>query len=908
MSINLSDNNPRIEYSVAEGVTQTSFAVPFEFFDDSDVVIYVDGTLKTEGVDYTLTGGDGSTGTATISVTGATGGSVVIIFRSIALERVTDFTAGSDINRAALNQQLDSLVAMSADLDDRVDRSIHLPDADPSDSSFELPVKSVRAGKFMSFGTDGELEMNDGIAFESSPVFETVNITNKAGINIGTDTPSAKLEVGGNGNSVRLSGVDANNTGGIEFYRGDGQTAAIFGTTGSSGRLGIKSDPDNVLTNSHIDFEIDGNQIATFTSNGNFGLGTTTPAKPLEVFGDGNSVRLTGDGANNTGGIEFYRGDGVTAARFSTFGSSGRFGIKSDPDNLLADSHIDFEIDGTQVATFTSNGNLGLGTETPAKPLEVFGDGNSVRLTGDGADNTGGLEFYRGDGEIAAQFGTTGSSGKLRIKSDPSNTLTNSKIVFEVDGSEVGAFDTTGFFGVGTDAPQAPFHAVSSSGSGMRVEATTNDTAGGIQFYGRTNDTTYYAGDINSRGQTGTLQLSADPDNLQADSALALRVDGTTHLRIIEGGNVGIGTINPTVPLDVVGDAAFSSKIKVGTDADANINADDLSVSKDQTNVGISILSEDTTGESRLLFGTQTDTSAAKVQYVASSDEIILQSGGIVTLQSGGTNDRVTIDSSGNVGIGNTSPSVTLDLTGEAAISNKVKIGTGADANINADELVVSKDINNVGMSLLAADTTGVVRLYLGSQTDTTAASIRHSESNDRLFLQSKGDIYFQTTGNSTIATLNSSGDLDVTGALSKGSGSFKIDHPLKPDTHHLVHSFLEGPQADNIYRGTVALVGGAATVNLDTAGRMTEGTFVALNGNVQCFTSNEQGWTAVRGSVSGNLLTIEAQDAACTDTVSWMVIGERKDQHMIDTHWTDAAGRVITEPEKPSVEEEDAE
>jgi hypothetical protein len=36
------------------------------------------------------------------------------------------------------------------------------------------------------------------------------------------------------------------------------------------------------------------------------------------------------------------------------------------------------------------------------------------------------------------------------------------------------------------------------------------------------------------------------------------------------------------------------------------------------------------------------------------------------------------------------------------------------------------------------------------------------------------------------------------------------------------------------------------------------------------------------------------------------MVIGERKDQHMIDTHWTDAAGRVITEPEKPPVEEDE--
>ena len=65
--------------------------------------------------------------------------------------------------------------------------------------------------------------------------------------------------------------------------------------------------------------------------------------------------------------------------------------------------------------------------------------------------------------------------------------------------------------------------------------------------------------------------------------------------------------------------------------------------------------------------------------------------------------------------------------------------------------------------------------------------------------------------------TLSGGGNLTVSGSISKGSGSFKIDHPLdsKSDTHHLVHSFVEAPQADNIYRGTVDLVNGSATVNI---------------------------------------------------------------------------------------------
>ena len=79
----------------------------------------------------------------------------------------------------------------------------------------------------------------------------------------------------------------------------------------------------------------------------------------------------------------------------------------------------------------------------------------------------------------------------------------------------------------------------------------------------------------------------------------------------------------------------------------------------------------------------------------------------------------------------------------------------------------------------------------------------------------------------------------------------------------------------------------------------MTNGTFVLLCGDVQCFTTNESNWDAVKGSVSGNTLTVTCENASSTATVSWLVIGERKDKHMIDTEWTDAQGKVIVEPLK---------
>ena len=170
--------------------------------------------------------------------------------------------------------------------------------------------------------------------------------------------------------------------------------------------------------------------------------------------------------------------------------------------------------------------------------------------------------------------------------------------------------------------------------------------------------------------------------------------------------------------------------------------------------------------------------------------------------------------------------------------------------------------------------------------------------------LRLAGDNSLRIGGNYTVGgylTFNTSGNATFSGSLSKGSGSFKIDHPLesKKDTHHLVHSFVEAPQADNIYRGKVNLVDGSATVNIDTVAGMTEGTFAALNREVQCFTSNESDWDAVKGSVSGNILTIACQNTSSTATISWLVIGERKDKHMYDTEWTDENGKVIVEPEK---------
>jgi len=141
--------------------------------------------------------------------------------------------------------------------------------------------------------------------------------------------------------------------------------------------------------------------------------------------------------------------------------------------------------------------------------------------------------------------------------------------------------------------------------------------------------------------------------------------------------------------------------------------------------------------------------------------------------------------------------------------------------------------------------------------------------------------------------------DINVAGSITGSSKNFSIEHPLTSlaSTKKLVHASIEGPQCDLIYRGKIDLVDGTATVNIDIATGMSDGTFVKLNRNVQCFTTNETGWSAIKGSVSGNILTITSQDNSSTDTISWMVVGERQDDTIKSSSVTDDSGKLIVEP-----------
>ena len=134
-------------------------------------------------------------------------------------------------------------------------------------------------------------------------------------------------------------------------------------------------------------------------------------------------------------------------------------------------------------------------------------------------------------------------------------------------------------------------------------------------------------------------------------------------------------------------------------------------------------------------------------------------------------------------------------------------------------------------------------------------------------------------------------GDVNVVGRLQKGSGGFRIDHPLDPANKYLSHSFVESPEMVNLYNGTVVTDdNGEATVVLPDF-------FETLNRDYryQLTPIGEVAQAAVIQEVRDNSFTIRTNKPGIT--VSWQVTGVRQDR------WANAH-RVVVEEEKSNTEQ----
>jgi len=105
------------------------------------------------------------------------------------------------------------------------------------------------------------------------------------------------------------------------------------------------------------------------------------------------------------------------------------------------------------------------------------------------------------------------------------------------------------------------------------------------------------------------------------------------------------------------------------------------------------------------------------------------------------------------------------------------------------------------------AESSGNISLQLG-QTGMSACSnytLAGNSAGSTFLNANSGQGIYLRVNNSNQLTVTS-GQVDVIGTLSKGGGSFKIDHPLDPANKYLYHSFVESPDMMNIYNGVAEL------------------------------------------------------------------------------------------------------
>ena len=124
-----------------------------------------------------------------------------------------------------------------------------------------------------------------------------------------------------------------------------------------------------------------------------------------------------------------------------------------------------------------------------------------------------------------------------------------------------------------------------------------------------------------------------------------------------------------------------------------------------------------------------------------------------------------------------------------------------------------------------------------------------------------------------SVDTVRIPGNLVVTGTVSKGGGSFRIDHPLDPENKYLYHSFVESPDMMNIYNGnTTTDERGEAVVTLPDY-------FDALNRDFryQLTVIGQFAQAIVGEEIKGNSFVIRTDKPGVK--VSWQVTGIRKDK-----------------------------
>ena len=510
------------------------------------------------------------------------------------------------------------------------------------DNFYKLAFGSINTSQIYGHETQGLNFVTNGSS--------RLKIEQGGNVGIGTDTPSHKLTINASNDTTAL---------GIDFPSAhfDFSANSTSGYTSNFRINDVGMDIGHDSTARSLNLQTGNQDRLTILGNGNVGIGTTSPARELEVTGTGNVyIRVTAPTSTDSSAIEL-----VNTAETWT--------IRNQDTN---DNALEFSSDGGTKVTMVRTGSVGIGTTSPQEKLDI--SAGSIRL-----DDNQSITWASVDANV----------GRVRITGNEVNDY----LTFVTDNSEKMRLTNTGL-GIGTSSPSQKLEV---AGVIPKIYLnSSNNTGGSILF--------------DDNLSTGT-EIQGTQGNV------IFKQSGYEKMRITSTGNVGIGTTSPDSLLEIASDSVTdflkltstgggSTPVKLifekstseqgiieynrngdleiyNTDADGGVMIDgsasggaDLYVAN-TGNVGIGTtspstklhISDATTPEVRI----QDTTNNRYLSLYQNNSNSYIQSSlnSPLVFSTHGSNERMRITTSGNVGIGTTSPDYALHVDPTVKIGDR---------------------------------------------------------------------------------------------------------------------------------------------------------------------------------------------------------------------------------------------
>jgi len=482
--------------------------------------------------------------------------------------------------------------------------------------------------------TFNALSVSDG-----STMNELMRLTQTGNLGIGTTNPSGALHIS-DGNAVALSLVPSGprfistkGTGSNDFYliSADSDSGAgsrgIFAATRARGSL---SSPTAVAS---------GDDLGGFVFNGYDGSNVQYTAAGLFATVDGAvsagnvpASMVFKTGINGTVGIERMRINSSGNVGVGTTSPAQKLdvnGIVNATDYYKNGSPLSGSGQWTAVGSNIYNansGNVGIGTTNPATSFEVAGSPSSTGPTigiYDISGNSNGRNWEIGNASGTVPWGALGFSNSTAA-GGASNA--NPRMIIDLNGN----------VGIAMTAPQQK----------LDVNGVARLWHGGSSYYTQF-DNNNELNTYTSVGGTSTMYLQYSSNGNVNLGKGALYVQGN-------GGNIGVGTSNPTNKLTVSGNGYFSGNVGIGTTNPATNLV--VAATPASTVPAIGIYDSSGNGSGR---NWEIGNANGTLPYGMLGFSNSTAAGG-----SSNANPRMVIDRSGNVGVGTTSPTSNLTVAG----------------------------------------------------------------------------------------------------------------------------------------------------------------------------------------------------------------------------------------------------